>query len=188
MLATHDHHVVLDACVLIPPVLCDILLRCAETPALYRPRWTVQILDEVSRNQERAARLTPDRVASWRRVVGAVFPEALIEGYQHFEAECLNHADDRHVLAAAIRIEADTIVTFNTRHFQPEALQPWGVAARTPDEYLNVLYDHAPLIFTSKLSQMAEKRSLNLAELTARLANHCPTLGSRIRLDQSFDS
>ena len=120
--------------------------------------------------------------------MGAVFPEALIEGYQHFEAECLNHADDRHVLAAAIRIEADTIVTFNTRHFQPEALQPWGVAARTPDEYLNVLYDHAPLIFTSKLSQMAEKRSLNLAELTARLANHCPTLGSRIRLDQSFDS
>jgi hypothetical protein len=132
--------------------------------------------------------MAPERVASWRRVVEDEFPEAIVKNYQQYKHECLNHPDDRHVLAAAIRIESDTIVTFNTRHFPAEATQPWGVSARTPDEYLNVLYDHSPLIFTAKLSQMAEKRSLSLAELSNRLANHCPTLASRIRLDQSLDS
>ncbi|TDB80270.1 PIN domain-containing protein [Micromonospora sp. KC721] len=40
---------VLDACVLVPSVLADTLLRCAEQD-LYRPVWSRAILDEVRRN------------------------------------------------------------------------------------------------------------------------------------------
>ncbi len=40
---------VLDACVLIPMPVADTLLRLAEPPALYEPRWTNEILAEVTR-------------------------------------------------------------------------------------------------------------------------------------------
>ncbi|GEM_PF-5994529 len=40
---------VLDACVLVPSVVADTLLRCAEQ-GLYRPLWSAEILDEVRRH------------------------------------------------------------------------------------------------------------------------------------------
>lgn len=38
---------VLDTCVLAPMPLCDSLLRLAEDPAFYIPRWTGDILREL---------------------------------------------------------------------------------------------------------------------------------------------
>jgi hypothetical protein len=45
-----DYRVVLDACVLIPMPLADTLLRMAEEPRLYLPRWSQTIMDEVTRS------------------------------------------------------------------------------------------------------------------------------------------
>jgi hypothetical protein len=45
-----DYRVVLDACVLIPMPLADTLLRMAEAPRLYLPRWSQAIMNEVTRN------------------------------------------------------------------------------------------------------------------------------------------
>ena len=45
-----DVGVVLDACVLLPMPLADTLMRLAEHPRLYLPRWTDTIMEEVSRN------------------------------------------------------------------------------------------------------------------------------------------
>ena len=45
-----DYRVLLDACVLIPMPLADTLLRMAETPRLYLPKWSQPIMDEVTRN------------------------------------------------------------------------------------------------------------------------------------------
>jgi hypothetical protein len=42
-----ERRVVLDACVLIPMPLADTLLRLAETPRPYSPRWSGAIMDEV---------------------------------------------------------------------------------------------------------------------------------------------
>ena len=45
-----DQYVVLlDACVLAPMPVCDTLLRLAEEPAFYAPKWSWEILEEVSR-------------------------------------------------------------------------------------------------------------------------------------------
>ena len=41
--------VVLDACVLTPMPLFDTLLRLAEEPAFYTPKWSLEILREVER-------------------------------------------------------------------------------------------------------------------------------------------
>ena len=41
-----DYRVILDACVLIPMPLADTLLRMAEAPRLFLPRWSQVIMDE----------------------------------------------------------------------------------------------------------------------------------------------
>ncbi|WP_243710733.1 PIN domain-containing protein [Actinomadura sp. KC216] len=56
--------------------------------------------------------------------------EPLIEGLK------LPDPDDRHVLAAAIKAGAQVIVTANVRDFPREALQPWALEAKTPDEFI----------------------------------------------------
>ncbi len=40
-----DFPVILDACVLANQRITDLLLRLAETPRLFLPRWSKQILD-----------------------------------------------------------------------------------------------------------------------------------------------
>ena len=44
-----DRTVVLDACVLVPMPLADTLLRLAAGPRLYLPKWSDQIMVEVTR-------------------------------------------------------------------------------------------------------------------------------------------
>lgn len=40
---SNQYTVVLDTCVLVPMPLCDTLLRLAEEPALYLPKWSDDI-------------------------------------------------------------------------------------------------------------------------------------------------
>jgi hypothetical protein len=55
----------------------------------------------------------------------------------------LRDPDDRHVLAAAIHGEAGMIVTFNLSDFPTEALAPFAVDVRHPDELCFDLLDGA---------------------------------------------
>lgn len=52
--------------------------------------------------------------------------------------------DDRHVLAAAIRAGAQSIVTFNLKDFPGDALRPFEVEAVHPDDFVLDLIDLAP--------------------------------------------
>ena len=79
-----DFPVILDACVLANPGLCDLFLRLAEPPRLYLPRWSHEILNEVHRTQTtKLSRPFPRELANyWRQEVTKHFPEAFIEGYE----------------------------------------------------------------------------------------------------------
>lgn len=136
--------VVLDACVLAPARLCDLLLRLAEEPRLHAPRWSSEILDEVWRTQ--VGQLDyPEQLADyWREQVTVAFPEALVTGYEPRLGACQVEEGDRHVLAAAIETGAEAIVTFNLRHFPPAALELCGVVACHSADHLIGLYDAAP--------------------------------------------
>lgn len=147
--------VVLDACALIPPSLCDLLLRLAEPPRLYRPQWTEAILDEVRRNQVLKIGFRQERADSWRHEVARHFPEAMVTRYQPYEDGLTISPKDRHVLAAAIRCEADLIVTFNIRHFPSEALAPFDVEAMSPGAFLTCLYEIRPQVVLAKLDDIA---------------------------------
>lgn len=46
------------------------------------------------------------------------------------------HLKDRHVLAAAVRANAEVVVTFNTSDFPDNALKPYDVIAVHPDDFL----------------------------------------------------
>lgn len=54
--------------------------------------------------------------------------------------------DDRHVLAAALAGHADSIITQNLKHFPSSVLEPLGITALHPDEFLLHQLDLAPLV------------------------------------------
>src|SRR5262249_47499181 len=110
-----DSRVVLDACVLIPMPLADILLRMAEAPRLYLPKWSQTILGEVTRNLSEKWDMAPEKPHRREEEPRRHFPEALVDGFEPIVDTMTNNPGDRHVLAAAVRSHSDLIVTYNRR-------------------------------------------------------------------------
>jgi len=72
-------------------------------------------------------------------------PECLVEDYEHLiDGLELPDPDDRHVLAAAIRCEARTIVTANLDDFPETALSEHGVVAKHPDAFVHEMVTDDP--------------------------------------------
>ncbi|MDO5605223.1 MAG: PIN domain-containing protein [Paracoccus sp. (in: a-proteobacteria)] len=134
---------VLDACVLFPTVLREILCSCAGA-GLYRPVWSDRILDEWTRA---AARLGPDGAAiagAEAALLRAGFPRAMFPGDEEIAAGLdLPDPADRHVVATALTAGAGLIVTFNLRDFPRPAMAAAGLRAIHPDAFLcDLLADH----------------------------------------------
>ena len=128
---------VLDANVIYPAFLRDVLLRLAASN-LYHPRWTARIHDEWIRNViHNRPDLSPTAFARIRAQMDAHFSGALVTGFEalerHFEGV---HKDDRHVAAAALKAGADRIITQNLKDFSAEALKPHGIVAIHPDDFV----------------------------------------------------
>ena len=127
--------VLLDACVLVPMPICDTLLRLAEEPSVYIPRWTSKILDEVSATLLKMG-YSAEQAQRRIRVMREQFEDAEVTCYEGLIPSMTNHEKDRHVLAAAVHCGADAIVTGNTRHFPSEAVSAYSLEVLTPDEFL----------------------------------------------------
>lgn len=136
--------VVLDACVILPATLNDTILRLAEANC-FGVRWSDTIMDEVRRNMVAEKFRIPPEAADLR--LGAMreaFPFADVKGYEALIPAMSNDPKDRHVLAAAVRSDAHTIVTSNLKDFPPESLAPWGIEAVHPDQFLLSQLDLGP--------------------------------------------
>lgn len=137
--------VLLDACVLYPAPLRSLFMYLAMTD-LFRARWTDAIHEEWMRSVQRdypdITRAQAERV---RDLMNAHVRDCLVTGFEDLIPGLhLPDADDRHVLAAAIRAGADVIVTFNLGDFPKEILDPFGIEAQHPDVFLGHLLDLAP--------------------------------------------
>lgn len=145
--------VVLDTCVLYPAHLRDTLLRLGEK-RLYIARWSDDILKELERNLL-LSELKPASVDYTLSEMRRAFPEAEITGYQSLVASMTCDQKDRHVLAAAVRVQASAIVTFNLKDFPREALDPYGVDVINPDRFLLDLLDLNPPTVIADIIQQA---------------------------------
>ncbi|RQT42134.1 PIN domain-containing protein [Burkholderia cepacia] len=112
----------------------------------FRARWSVDIHDEWKRNLLRnRADLTAAQLDRTASLMDRAIPDALVTGYEALIGGLtLPDANDRHVLAAAIRCNASVIVTFNQKDFPEEVLSIYGVEAQHPDVFVDNLFDLEP--------------------------------------------
>jgi len=117
----------LDACVLYPAPLRDLLMWSAST-GLFAVRWSADILNEWTEN---LLRNRPDlkraRLERTCDEMNRAVPDAMVTDFESLVPMLtLPDADDRHVLAAAIACNAEVILTLNRK--RPVRGQ-WGGSA-----------------------------------------------------------
>jgi predicted nucleic acid-binding protein len=130
---------VCDACVLYSITMADLLVSLGEA-SLFRPRWTQEIHDEWIRNviehRGESGVVTREKLEARRDAMIEAIENSLVEDYdQLIPTIMLPDPDDRHVLAAAIKAEADLILTTNLKDFPEKTLAAWNLAAKHPDDF-----------------------------------------------------
>jgi predicted nucleic acid-binding protein len=174
----------LDASVLHPWVVCDLLLRLAER-GLYRPAWSTEILNELVDSLTERKPDHAERFQRRRERMEATFAEAMAERPERFLAAVPEKVDsgDRHVVAAALAARADVIVTNNIRHFAPERLAESGLLVQTADEFLIHQWWLDPEGVEEALAEMAAattRPALTVAEVLKSLRRIVPEFASLV--------
>jgi predicted nucleic acid-binding protein len=138
--------VVYDACVLYPAPLRDLLMELALTD-LFRARWSEEIHQEWIRSVlKNNTKLKMSQLLRTKDFMDANVRDALVTGFESLiPSLTLPDLNDRHVLAAAIRCQADVIVTFNLKDFPSDYLSSFEVEAQHPDEFILYLLDLYPV-------------------------------------------
>lgn len=154
--------VLLDACVLFPTVMREMLLGVART-GVYQPLWSARIEEEWARA---ARKIGPDGEAQARAEIAltaAHFPKARIAPAPGLEARLwLPDPNDIHVLASAVAGHADVIITLNAKDFPRNILAEEGLSRADPDQFLLGQWQGAPdLVASVAESVLAEARRLS---------------------------
>lgn len=128
--------ILIDACVLYPTVLRELVIGLADRDH-FTPLWSARILEEwrrtALRKSERDGLIAEGEIA----LLKARFPQSSIDVDPATEARLgLPDPDDIHVLAAAIDGKADALLTLNLRDFPTNALAAEGIYRRDPDGLL----------------------------------------------------
>lgn len=110
------------------------------------------------------------------------FPDALVCGHESLIAGMKNHANDRHVLAAAIKCGAHAIISNNKKHFPNDLLLEFDLECLTADEFIEHQYHLNPDALISTL--IAQARDIN-RPLSQLLSHHVPCLSRLIQHGQS---
>lgn len=129
---------VLDACVLYPTVLREILSDCAAA-GLYQPVWSQRILDEWRHAADRHGIPAGVEIA----LLTDRFAQAMTSPHQVLGVDLPDPAD-LHVAEAALSAGAQVIVTANLRDFPARVLGQVGLRAIHPDEFLCDLHISHP--------------------------------------------
>ncbi len=136
--------VMIDACVLYPTVMREVVLGCARQ-GLFEPRWSPRILEEWARA---VVKLGPEQEVLARgeiAALGAAFPDALVTYPAEMERRFwLPDENDIHVLAAAVAGSCDLILTLNHKDFPRDILSDAMLDREGPDLFLCDLLAEAP--------------------------------------------
>lgn len=136
--------VLIDACVLYPTVMREVVLGVA-AQGLFEPRWSPRILEEWARA---ARKIGPEGETIARGEIASItarFPKAEVKIPQGVEARLwLPDPHDIHVLAAAVGCSADAIMTVNAKDFPRDILSDEGLERVDPDGFLIGLAQRYP--------------------------------------------
>ncbi len=136
----------LDACVLYPTVMREVLLGAARR-GLFRPLWSARILEEWARAAARPGRGGGGEAVARGEIalLRAAWPGREVADDLALEATLyLPDPADRHVLAVSIAGGAEVIVTLNLRDFPARVLAGHGLRAVHPDVFLRALFAQDP--------------------------------------------
>jgi predicted nucleic acid-binding protein len=152
--------VVLDACVLYPARLRDLLMHLG-LAGLYQPKWSDTIQNEWKRNLlKQRPDIKPEVLEHTTTLMNRALPDANVTGFESLiEGLKLPDKDDRHVLATAIRSNAEVIVTMNLKDFPADVLSEFDIEALHPDEFISDLFDlnHATALEAVRRQRIALK-------------------------------
>lgn len=125
---------------------------------IVRARWSRELLKETAGSL--ASKLRGDSLEDlgrWLRDEIDLVRDGLVEGYERWTDQIeLADPGDVHVVAAAIESGATTIVTSNLRHFPAKALDPFGIAAVSPDDFALRCIDANPVLAVRIVTDQAD--------------------------------
>lgn len=135
----------LDANVLYPAGLRNLLMRLA-VRGLFHARWSDTVHEEwMAAVMKDFPDITREQLERTRDLMNRYAEECLVTGFEDLIPDLdLPDSNDRHVLAAAIKADADVIVTRNLRHFPDQGLRPYGLHAQHPDSFIVALFAQMP--------------------------------------------
>lgn len=170
--------VILDACVLYPAPIRDLLLQLASR-GLFRARWTKKIEEEwVFNLLKNRPDLTRQQLERTCELMRASILDCLVEDYEDLsEGIKLPDPDDLHILAAAIKVQAQVIVTSNLKDFPKEILYRYGIEVQDPDTFLRhqiSLYLPEFLFCIKSIRSRLKKPPKNATEYLFDLYSHLP--------------
>lgn len=159
MIYSPQFKVILDANVLYPAPIRDLLLNIADLN-LIAPKWTELIQDEWVRNLiKNRPDLSAKNLNRTIKIMNQVFPDAEIYDFEDLIDNLeLPDENDRHVLAAGIKSNADAIITFNKKDFPKKYIKDFEIDILTPNELLILLNKFSPELvnqaFTNQLNSL----------------------------------
>ena len=132
----------IDACTLVSVWRRNLLLSLAEAE-FFRIRWSESILTETRTALIKMARERDleDAEARGERAIKAMqaaFPEAMVEDFKLLGSAQFGLPDpgDEHVIAAAVKTQAQALVTENLKDFPVEILGQLNIEARSADDFI----------------------------------------------------
>lgn len=134
---------VLDTNILYPVYVRDILFWFAHYE-LFTPKWSQHIFDEWEATM-RKKRFPEEKIQKAISMANSAFPDALVQNYEGLtETLKLPDSNDCHVLAAAIKTNANVIVTNNLKDFPNNYLSTFGLSAKSADDFITDIIDLNP--------------------------------------------
>ncbi len=155
---------VLDTNVIYPIEIRDLLFWFAHDD-LFIPKWSKHIFDEweiVMKRKGVSEKEIKKRI-NWTNLA---FPDALVENYELLIDNLeLPDPKDCHVLAAAIKTNANIIVTNNLKDFPEKYLENFGLEVKSADDFLTEMVDlNQEMAVNSFRKLVMNRRNPNLDE------------------------
>lgn len=140
MIHSIRYKAVLDTNVIYPIEIRDLLFWFAHFD-LFTVKWSQHIFDEWESVMKRKS-ISEAEIKKRSNIANLAFPDALVTNYESLiEGLSLPDEKDRHVLAAAIKTNANVIVTNNLKDFPNDYLSTFGLSAKSADDFIADIID-----------------------------------------------